>query len=116
MHANIDRNEFPPVAEVSAPAFSGPPHRLEVETRDNSASAASTTRVSDSNEPAVPKAMPKSPPPDILPSQPTPQHTSWISFNPTMVPDQQSPTMLMLMPESDWINTQIAMLKDGPKP
>eukprot|EP00971_Amphidinium_carterae_P171642 3403034-Amphidinium_carterae.1 len=33
-----------------------------------------------------------------------------------MVPDQQSPTMLMLMPESDWINTQIAMLKDGPKP
>eukprot|EP00971_Amphidinium_carterae_P023991 473485-Amphidinium_carterae.1 len=116
MHANIDPNEFPPVTEVSAPAFSGPPHKLEVETRDNSASAASTTRVSDANEPAMPKAMPKSPPPVILPSQPIPQYTSWISFNPTMVPDQQSPTMLMLTPESDWINTQIAMLKDGPKP
>eukprot|EP00971_Amphidinium_carterae_P166828 3305748-Amphidinium_carterae.2 len=71
------------------------------------------------SEPAVPKAMPKSPPPDILPSQPTPQptsRTSWISFNPSMVPDQPSPTMLMLMQESDWLDTQVAMLKDGPKP
>eukprot|EP00971_Amphidinium_carterae_P009952 196393-Amphidinium_carterae.1 len=65
--------------------------------------------------PAV-KPMPKSPPPDILPSQPTPQPTSWISFNPSTVPDQPSPTMLMLMQEPDWLETQVAMLRDGPKP
>eukprot|EP00971_Amphidinium_carterae_P047791 941059-Amphidinium_carterae.1 len=83
MHASIDPNAFPSVAEVSAPAFSGPPHRLEVETRNNSASNASMHEVSATTEPAVPKAMPKSPPSDILPSQPTSQpisRTSWISF------------------------------------
>eukprot|EP00971_Amphidinium_carterae_P022289 439543-Amphidinium_carterae.1 len=80
MHANIDPNAFPPVAEVSAPACSGPPHKLGVETRDESSLAASTTRESDAVESAVPKAMPmpKAPPSDIQPSEPFSQYTSWI--------------------------------------
>eukprot|EP00971_Amphidinium_carterae_P193376 3837215-Amphidinium_carterae.1 len=116
MHANIDPNEFPPVAEVSAPAFSGPPHKLGVETRDNSTPAASTTRESDVAESPVPKATPKAPPPNIQPSEPTPQYTSWTCTNPTLPPSTTSPTMLMLAPESDWLATQIALCKDGPKP
>eukprot|EP00971_Amphidinium_carterae_P118649 2350610-Amphidinium_carterae.1 len=116
MHANIDPNAFPPVAELSAPAFSGPPHKLEVETRDDSTPAASTTRASDVAESAVPKATPKAPPPDIQPSEPARQYTSWICTNPLLPPDSTSPTMMMLAPESDWLPTQIAMCKDGPKP
>eukprot|EP00971_Amphidinium_carterae_P218215 4331516-Amphidinium_carterae.1 len=52
MHVNIDPSQFPP-------AFSGPPHRLETENRDNSEPPASTAQGSDVMESAMPKAMPK---------------------------------------------------------
>eukprot|EP00971_Amphidinium_carterae_P191430 3798421-Amphidinium_carterae.1 len=116
MQVSIEPNVHPPVAEVSAPPFSGPSHKLEVETPSDSASSASAVTVPTASGPPAVKPTPKSPPPDILPSQPTSQPTSWISFNPSMVPDQPSPTMLMLMQEPDWLETQVAMLRDGPKP
>eukprot|EP00971_Amphidinium_carterae_P275663 5469587-Amphidinium_carterae.1 len=44
MHANIDPNQFPTVTEVSAPAFSGPPHKLMSETQDTAPSSASASQ------------------------------------------------------------------------
>eukprot|EP00971_Amphidinium_carterae_P140100 2776199-Amphidinium_carterae.1 len=41
MQVSIDPSVHPPVAEVSAPPFSGPPHKLVVETPNDSASSAS---------------------------------------------------------------------------
>eukprot|EP00971_Amphidinium_carterae_P191578 3801646-Amphidinium_carterae.2 len=96
------------LAEVSAPAFSGPPHKLEVETRNESASAASTAEVPATTESPVTKAMPKSPPTNILPPQPIPQSTS----QPSSIPDQ--PSFNMRMGEPEWLETQVALLRDGP--
>eukprot|EP00971_Amphidinium_carterae_P104973 2078712-Amphidinium_carterae.1 len=113
IHANIDPNAFPPVAEVTAPAFSGPPHRLQEVILASSASTGPSVVPSAANEPALPKATPKSPPSDIGPAQSPPQYTSWICRNPTL-PHPQSPTMLMLADESAWIDSQSVMMKDGP--
>eukprot|EP00971_Amphidinium_carterae_P261149 5181000-Amphidinium_carterae.1 len=96
MQVNIDPTAHPPVSEVS-PAFSGPAHKLEAETPaepEPTAAAASA--------PPVTKAVPKTPPPTILPSL-----TS-------SIPDQ--PSQAMLMPEAEWNERQIVMLRDGPKP
>eukprot|EP00971_Amphidinium_carterae_P146976 2912637-Amphidinium_carterae.1 len=45
MQVSIDPTVHPPVAEVSAPAFSGPPHKLEVEKPSESESAAAPASV-----------------------------------------------------------------------
>eukprot|EP00971_Amphidinium_carterae_P027104 534406-Amphidinium_carterae.1 len=47
MHANIDPSQFPPVTEVSAPAFSGPAHKLVAETQDTAHPTASPSQSSD---------------------------------------------------------------------
>eukprot|EP00971_Amphidinium_carterae_P079783 1578533-Amphidinium_carterae.2 len=64
MQVNIDPVVHPPVAEVSAPAFSGPAHKLVAEDPKESDPAAASA-----SEPtiAVTKATPKSPPANILP-------------------------------------------------
>eukprot|EP00971_Amphidinium_carterae_P152256 3017731-Amphidinium_carterae.1 len=105
MQVSIDPTVHPPVAEVSAPAFSGPAHKLEVERPDESAPTASTASTPAATTPTVTKAVPKSPPPTILPSQ---------SSQSSSIPDQ--PSFLMTMPEAEWLKTQVAMLRDGPKP
>eukprot|EP00971_Amphidinium_carterae_P244077 4846504-Amphidinium_carterae.2 len=103
MQVNIDPNVHPPVAEVSAPAFSGPAHKLVTEDPKESESAAASASVPTTATPTVTKATPKSPPANILPPQSS------------EIPEQ--PSFLMRMTsETEWLEMQVAMLRDGPKP
>eukprot|EP00971_Amphidinium_carterae_P087805 1737350-Amphidinium_carterae.1 len=47
MHANIDSSQFSPVAEVSAPAFLGPAHKLITEQQNAAPSTASPSQSSE---------------------------------------------------------------------
>eukprot|EP00971_Amphidinium_carterae_P188526 3742143-Amphidinium_carterae.1 len=121
MHANIDPSQFPTVTEVSAPAFSGPAHRLTHETQNAAPSSASASQIAESPVTAVPKTMslpkPKAAPAHLLrPEQPFSQYTSWTCHNPSQeyVPD--GPTQMMLSQESDWLAHQKVLCKSGPKP
>eukprot|EP00971_Amphidinium_carterae_P012502 246025-Amphidinium_carterae.1 len=121
MHADIDPSQFPTVTEVSAPAFSGPAHKLTPETHDAAPSSASASQITENPETAAPKTMslpkPKAAPAHLLrPEQPFSQYTSWTCQNPTQkyVPD--GPTQMMLSQEPDWIAHQTVLCKSGPKP
>eukprot|EP00971_Amphidinium_carterae_P209904 4163725-Amphidinium_carterae.1 len=79
MHANIDPSQFPPVAEVSAPAFSGPPHKLVQEQQDAPTSTALSSQSSENAVSAQTKAepKPKAAPKSLLrPEEPFSQYTS----------------------------------------
>eukprot|EP00971_Amphidinium_carterae_P311578 6192714-Amphidinium_carterae.2 len=103
MQVNIDPTVYPPVAEVSAPAFSGPAHELVVEEPKESGPAAASATEPATTTPTVTKATPKSPPANILPPQSS------------EIPKQ--PSFLMRMTtEEEWLEMQVAMLRDGPMP
>eukprot|EP00971_Amphidinium_carterae_P138409 2742684-Amphidinium_carterae.1 len=106
MQVSIDPTVHPPVSEVSAPAFSGAARKLEAETpvEPVPATAAAAAAAAPVSIPPVTKAVPKTPPPTLLPS---------LTLT-TSIPDQ--PSQAMLVPEAEWNERKIVMLRDGPKP
>eukprot|EP00971_Amphidinium_carterae_P116477 2307377-Amphidinium_carterae.1 len=95
MHANIDPSQYPPVAEVSAPAFSGPAHKLINEQQIAAPSTTSTSQSSENAGTASSQAMPKpkaAPKSLLRPQQPYSQYTSWTCRNPLQEYTPDGPT------------------------
>eukprot|EP00971_Amphidinium_carterae_P169975 3368020-Amphidinium_carterae.1 len=119
MHANIDPSQFPPVAEVSAPAFSGPAHKLITEQQTDAPSTASPSHTAENAESGSSKAMPKAkaaPKSLLRPEQPFSQYTSYTCHDPLQEYTPDGPTGMMLAPEDQWLSRQIVLCKSGPKP
>eukprot|EP00971_Amphidinium_carterae_P069740 1380051-Amphidinium_carterae.1 len=89
MHANIDPSQFTPVAEVSAPAFSGPAHRLINEQQN--LTGQNTEHTGSASSQVMPKA--KAAPQSLLrPQQPFSQYTSWTCHDPLQEYTPDGPT------------------------
>eukprot|EP00971_Amphidinium_carterae_P175695 3482248-Amphidinium_carterae.1 len=119
MHANIDPSQFPPVAEVSAPAFSGPAHKLTTEQQTAAPSAASPSQNAETAVSDLSKAMPKAkaaPKSLLRPEPPFSQYTTWTCHHPHQEYNPDGPTDMMLAPEDQWLSRQIVSCKSGPKP
>eukprot|EP00971_Amphidinium_carterae_P266582 5288372-Amphidinium_carterae.1 len=119
MHANIDPSQFPPVAEVSAPAFSGPAHKLTIEQQNAAPSTASSSQSAENAESSPSKALPKpkaAPKSLLRPEQPFSQYTSFTCHHPLQEYTPDGPTEMMLAPEDGWLSRQMVSCKSGPKP